>query len=141
MHPEVRQDHPGKCPKCAMALEPGHEVELKDPVCQMTVTNQSPHSLEHKGQHYYFCSGSCKNKFAVDPDKYLAISVAHGNESSNADAEAPEGTMFTCPMHPEIRQDHPGNCPKCGMALEPEMPTLEDEDNPELADFRRRGIP
>jgi P-type Cu+ transporter len=54
-------------------------------------------------------------------------------------AEAsPAGTLYTCPMHPEIRQDHPGNCPKCGMALEPVMPSLEEGENPELADFRRR---
>jgi Cu+-exporting ATPase len=46
--------------------------------------------------------------------------------------------MFTCPMHPEVRQDHPGACPKCGMALEPEMPSAEEGDNPELVDFRRR---
>ncbi|MEO6186055.1 MAG: copper-translocating P-type ATPase, partial [Steroidobacteraceae bacterium] len=53
-------------------------------------------------------------------------------------APAPAGTMYICPMHPEVRQDHPGACPKCGMALEPEMPSLEDDENPELADFRRR---
>src|SRR4051812_31031853 len=49
-----------------------------------------------------------------------------------------EGAIYTCPMHPEIRQDHPGNCPKCGMALEPEMPSLDESENPELVDFRRR---
>ena len=61
--------------------------------------------------------------------------VAPGKD---ADATAPEGTIYTCPMHPEIRQPAPGNCPKCGMTLEPVMPSLEDEENPELADFRRR---
>lgn len=139
MHPEVQQDHPGTCTKCGMALEPDGEPDLKDLVCGMTVTDQSSHHVEHEGHKYYFCSEGCKNKFSADPEKYLA--KANGQDSgadSHPAVEAPEGTMYTCPMHPEIRQDHPGNCPKCGMALEPEMPSLEDEDNPELADFRRR---
>ena len=53
-------------------------------------------------------------------------------------APLPVGTVYTCPMHPEIRQPHPGNCPKCGMTLEPVMPEAEEQDNPELADFQRR---
>src|SRR5690606_1599190 len=61
-----------------------------------------------------------------------------GHGAPAAQAPQPPGTIFTCPMHPEVRQDHPGTCPKCGMALEPEMPSLEEEDNPELTDFRRR---
>ncbi len=69
----------------------------------------------------------------------------HGHHHDHADggakpasADAPPGTIYTCPMHPEVRQDHPGSCPKCGMALEPELPSLEEHDNPELIDFRRR---
>jgi Cu+-exporting ATPase len=63
----------------------------------------------------------------------------HGSPDSASAAEAaPPGTVYTCPMHPEVRQDHPGNCPKCGMTLEPVLPTLDDDENPELADFRRR---
>lgn len=108
--------------------------ELKDVVCGMTVTEDSPHHLEHEGQTYYFCGAGCKNKFAADPDKYLHTDHQPGIPSE----PAPEGTMHTCPMHPEIRQDHPGTCPKCGMALEPEMPSLDDEENPELIDFRQR---
>ncbi|MCQ9617308.1 heavy metal translocating P-type ATPase [Paenalcaligenes niemegkensis] len=104
---------------------------LKDPVCGMSVTEQSPHHLEHDGQPFYFCSTGCQIKFSADPAKYLKQPNGQHTEV------AAQGTIYTCPMHPEIRQDHPGNCPKCGMALEPLMPTLDD-DNPELADFSRR---
>lgn len=97
------------------------------------MTEQSPHHLEHDGQPFYFCSTSCQTKFSADPAKYLSKSQSSGQSTQ---AVAP-GTIYTCPMHPEIRRDHPGNCPKCGMALEPLMPTLDD-DNPELADFSRR---
>ena len=110
---------------------------LKDPVCGMAVTESSPHHLEHGGRTYYFCSSKCQAKFAADPAKF----VGPGNAAPVPAAAAPEavaGTVYTCPMHPEIRQDHPGNCPKCGMALEPELPTLEGEENPELVDFQRR---
>jgi len=120
--------HPAHNTAPATAVEPG----LKDPVCGMSVTPQSPHSLQHEGKPVYFCSAGCKAKFAADPAKY----------STPPEARAPEaavpGTLYTCPMHPEIRQDHPGTCPKCGMALEPEMPSLDDEESPELTDFRRR---
>ena len=120
--------HPAHNTAPATAVEPG----LKDPVCGMSVTPQSPHSLQHEGKPVYFCSAGCKAKFAADPAKY----------STPPEARAPEaavpGTIYTCPMHPEIRQDHPGACPKCGMALEPEMPSLDDEESPELTDFRRR---
>jgi Cu+-exporting ATPase len=107
---------------------------LKDPVCGMEVTAQSPHHVEHEGRPYYFCSARCKSRFAESPEKYLP------DRAAARQREVPQapGTIYTCPMHPEIRQDHPGNCPKCGMALEPVMPTLEDDENPELADFRRR---
>lgn len=57
---------------------------------------------------------------------------------SPVDSKPTAGTIYTCPMHPEVRQDHPGNCPKCGMTLEPELPKLEDDDNLELRDFSRR---
>ncbi|MGH6641022.1 MAG: heavy metal translocating P-type ATPase [Polaromonas sp.] len=127
--------------------EPGHhdhlhdqpeqptESELKDPVCGMTVTERSPHHLELEGMPYYFCSAGCQSKFSANPGKYTA------EQKPAADAATPPpapGTTYTCPMHPEIRQDHPGNCPKCGMSLEPVMPSLDDGDNPELADFTRR---
>ncbi len=101
----------------------------------MSVTERSPHSHLHDGHAVYFCSAGCKAKFIADPDKYLSPASA----TPTAPAPPPAGTTYTCPMHPEIRQDHPGACPKCGMALEPLLPSLEgDDDNPELRDFTRR---
>jgi P-type Cu+ transporter len=107
---------------------------LKDPVCGMTVSTDSPNQAEHAGRPYWFCSAGCRTKFLAQPQKYLAP-VAPPAESTPA---AAAGTIYTCPMHPEIRQDHPGDCPKCGMTLEPALPSLDDEANPELADFTRR---
>lgn len=108
---------------------------LKDAVCGMTVTVEAKHSHEHEGHTFYFCSAGCKTKFSIEPHKYLASTSSTIEPTSNA---APAGTVYTCPMHPEIKQDHPGDCPKCGMALEPELPSLDEEDNPELLDFRHR---
>ncbi|HEY5762632.1 MAG TPA: heavy metal translocating P-type ATPase [Rhodocyclaceae bacterium] len=108
---------------------------LKDPVCGMTVTEQSAHRAEHAGRPYYFCGAKCLSKFAADPARYAGDSVVSPDIGA---AAQPDGTIYTCPMHPEIRQDHPGDCPKCGMSLEPELPTLEEQENPELIDFTRR---
>ncbi|MBX9869784.1 MAG: HAD-IC family P-type ATPase, partial [Burkholderiaceae bacterium] len=105
---------------------------LKDPVCGMKVTPQSTYQFNFQQQDYFFCCAGCQTKFAADPQKYLAPKAAP------ADIEVADGQMYTCPMHPEIRQDHQGTCPKCGMALEPEMPSLDDAENPELTDFRHR---
>ena len=111
---------------------------LKDPVCGMTVTDQSPHLFNYKGSPVYFCSARCKTKFSAHPEKYFATD--HGSEVLKtkpvSSDDAPTRTVYTCPMHPEIRQYHAGACPRCGMALEPEMPSLEDSDRPELADFK-----
>ena len=104
---------------------------MQDPVCGMTVTEKSVHAHTHSGISYYFCSAGCKTKFAADPLKYLAP-----QETSPPAPVA--GAIYTCPMHPEVRQDHPGSCPHCGMALEPEMPSLDEAENPELVDFRHR---
>jgi Cu+-exporting ATPase len=107
------------------------EVTVRDPVCGMTVNPAtSKHRFDYRGETFHFCSAGCKTRFSADPKVSL--------ERRAPEADAPEGTIYTCPMHPEIRQDHPGVCPKCGMALEPEMPALDDEENPELRDFRRR---
>ncbi len=105
---------------------------LKDPVCGMTVSADSRFQAEHAGARYYFCSASCQQKFEADPGKYAAP------PEPPAAQPAAEGTIYTCPMHPEIRQEHPGNCPKCGMALEPLLPELDEGENPELVDFRHR---
>lgn len=110
--------------------------QLNDPVCGMPVTTQSVHRLEHSGQSYFFCSARCREKFVVAPEKYLK--PASQEKAPGVIEIKSAGTIFTCPMHPEIRQDHPGHCPKCGMALEPAMPSLDDGENPELKDFQRR---
>ncbi len=111
MHPEIRKDHPGRCPKCQMLLVPeGAPIQ----------------GHQHGHQHGHVHGES--------PVPHAA--------SAHVDAPiepppAPAGTVYTCPMHPEVRQDHPGNCPKCGMTLEPIIP-LDEEDNHELRDFQRR---
>ena len=107
--------------------------EAKDPVCGMTVDPATtPHRHTHHGQTYFFCSAGCRTKFAAEPAKYLDASA---RESA---APAPAGTIYTCPMHPEIRQEGPGACPICGMALEPEMPAADAGPNVELIDMTRR---
>ncbi len=103
----------------------------RDPVCGMTVDpHKTPHRHQYAGRTYYFCSGGCKTKFAADPQKYLG--------PAQPSAPVPEGTIYTCPMHPQIRQIGPGSCPICGMALEPELATADTGPNPELVDMSRR---
>jgi len=103
-----------------------------DPVCGMYIDpGTSQHSAEHNGKRYHFCSSGCQKKFVGDPQRYLS-----GNTRSKEGA--PEGTIYTCPMHPQIRQVGPGVCPICGMALEPEIVTAEAGPNVELIDMRRR---
>jgi Cu+-exporting ATPase len=105
----------------------------RDPVCGMAVDPaKTSHHAEHDGQSYHFCSAGCRQKFLSDPGKYL--------NSVMEDIAPPslEGSIWTCPMHPQIRQPVPGSCPICGMALEPEAPTLDDAPNPELVDFTHR---
>src|SRR5258708_6270736 len=107
---------------------------VRDPVCGMTV---DPHTTAHRqsfaGHTYYFCSAGCRAKFAADPRKYLATQA-----SGPPSPQVPEGTIYTCPMHPEIRQAGPGSCPICGMALEPVLVTARAGPNPELTDMTRR---
>ncbi len=101
-----------------------------DPVCGMTVDPaKTPHHAEHLGAAYHFCSAGCRTKFTADPDRYL---------HPKAGEPVPAGTIYTCPMHPQIRQEGPGSCPICGMALEPETITADAGPNPEYADMRRR---
>ena len=106
---------------------------LKDPVCGMTVTAESKHHYFFKGLMYYFCSHGCNEKFISSPDKYLDEDARDTLMTASL-----AGAIYTCPMHPQIRQDHPGNCPICGMSLEPLIPKLEEEENPELLSFQRR---
>ena len=112
------------------------EATLRDPVCGMTVDPAtSKHRFDHHDETFHFCSAGCKTKFAADPKKYL-------ESAEKAKADVPEGiddgTIYTCPMHPEIRQVGPGSCPICGMALEPDVVSLDAPPNPELADMTRR---
>ncbi len=103
-----------------------------DPVCGMKV---DPHTAKHRAIHggrtYYFCAARCREKFEADPARYL-------EKNEKAAAPVPAGTIYTCPMHPEIRQEGPGSCPICGMALEPLLVSADSGPNPELADMTRR---
>ncbi len=109
-----------------------HDNLARDPVCGMRVDPATAkHRHVHAGETYYFCNPKCREKFIADPAKYLAPMQA-------AAAPVPPGTIYTCPMHPEIRQEGPGSCPICGMALEPEIVTADAAPNPELADMTRR---
>ncbi|MHA1559522.1 MAG: heavy metal translocating P-type ATPase [Alphaproteobacteria bacterium] len=105
---------------------------MKDPVCGMSV---DPHTTKYRADHlgstYYFCCDGCQEMFVADPEKYL-------NPEQRQPAAIPEGTIYTCPMHPEIRQIGPGSCPICGMALEPLIATAEDGPNPEMINMTRR---
>ncbi|MBK1891909.1 heavy metal translocating P-type ATPase [Undibacterium sp. 14-3-2] len=120
---------------------------LTDPVCGMSVTENSNHREEFNGTVYYFCSDKCRSKFVANPAQYAFVNktmahehAAHLHVHGHAVIKSAraDGTIYTCPMHPEIRQDHPGSCPKCGMTLEAVIPELDEDDAPELTDFRRR---
>ncbi|MBY5621434.1 heavy metal translocating P-type ATPase [Rhizobium leguminosarum] len=115
------------------AAAPQDYLSAKDPVCGMTVDRSTAkHFLKANGEKFYFCSAACQAKFEADPEAYR-------NGNRPAAQPAPKGTLYTCPMHPEVVSDRPGDCPKCGMALEPMGIPPEDEGpNPELVDFIRR---
>ena len=115
---------------CAAKTAPG-AATVKDPVCGMSVDPATTaHRASHDDQDYFFCSAGCRTKFVADPQRYLNPGVEA--------APAIPGAIYTCPMHPEIRQEGPGSCPICGMALEPETVTSEALPNHELTDFTRR---
>ncbi|MCY0916216.1 heavy metal translocating P-type ATPase [Massilia antarctica] len=125
------QDEPEQSAQEQISVATDNEDKpFTDPVCGMKVRANPEKTVAYAGTDYHFCSAGCVTKFKADPNRYLNPQAAA--------APSPEGTIFTCPMHPEIRQPTPGNCPKCGMALEPEMPSLDDTENPELVDFKRR---
>lgn len=116
---------------------PEHSAKSKsfvDPVCGMKVGPNLEREITFRGELYHFCSTKCMVKFKGAPEIYL--DGVHQEAASTA--AVPAGTVFTCPMHPKIRQPTPGACPICGMALEPEMPSLDEADSPELVDFRHR---
>ncbi|HMM65097.1 MAG TPA: HAD-IC family P-type ATPase, partial [Mesorhizobium sp.] len=122
------------CEGCRRKFEAAPEDYLTavDPVCGMKVDRASArHFLRHEGEKFYFCSARCREKFEAEPHAWLA--------GRPAPEPMPAGTQYTCPMHPEIVRDKPGDCPICGMALEPMgVPTGEEGPNPELVDFTRR---
>jgi Cu+-exporting ATPase len=104
-----------------------------DPVCGMKVKRETAkHRFEYRGQEYLFCGGRCRERFQADPEKFLK---PKGPETEPA---VPAGTIYTCPMDPEVRQVGPGTCPICGMALEPEQVSLDQGPDPELIDMTRR---
>jgi Cu+-exporting ATPase len=140
---EMRMTGPDKSSCCgghAAGSHGGHASQaasegaaVKDPVCGMTVEPATAkHQAEHGGGSFYFCSAGCRAKFIADPDKYLKPRAAEPQKPAVAQA------IYTCPMHPQIRQAGPGACPICGMALEPVIVTSTTGPNPELADMSHR---
>ncbi len=116
-----------------LAVEPVATIEetARDPVCGMSVDRAGArHTVRHGGQTFYFCCARCRERFAAAPEDFLG--------ERPAPEPAPEGSLYTCPMDPEILQASPGDCPICGMALEPMMPVAEEGPSPELRDLRRR---
>jgi Cu+-exporting ATPase len=130
--------------------------DILDPVCGMRVGSDAP-TLAWQGTVFHFCSTHCLDKFRLEPERYAARPADaapaardatasthhqhhehHGQQDQVPTAPVAPGTVYTCPMHPQIRQDKPGNCPICGMALEPLLPLEAEEDNAELKDFSRR---
>ncbi len=124
----THQDHIGHGHR---AHDAGGKMAV-DPVCGMTVDPAfTAHHAEYKGEAFHFCSAGCRTKFVADPAGYI-------DRVQAPEPPAAPGTIYTCPMHPEIRQVGPGSCPICGMALEPETVTADSGPNPELADMTRR---
>jgi P-type Cu+ transporter len=127
-------DHASAAHACcggAAGNRPHDTVPATDPVCGMKVDPATAkHRFSYRGQDYLFCGGRCRERFEADPEKFLA-------PRAPAPA-APAGAIYTCPMHPEVRQVGPGSCPICGMALEPEQVSLDDGPDPELIDMTRR---
>jgi len=133
--PVRRQAQPpaGKSACCGEHAPASGAATAIDPVCGMKVDPvSSKQQAEFDATTYHFCSARCHDRFVADPTRYLSP------QPQAPAAPAVSGAVYTCPMHPQIRQDHPGACPICGMALEPELPSLQEDDNPELRDFSRR---
>ncbi len=126
-----RRDVARPTPLQAVTGSPTFKAMAKDPVCGMSVdAATTKHTVAHGGTTYVFCSARCREKFQADPARYVTPATAA--------PAAPAGTIYTCPMHPQIRLPAPGSCPICGMALEPLAPTTETGPNPELVDMTRR---
>jgi len=118
-----------------MEAGPASAQVIEDPVCGMQVNPATAqHRADHRGKTYFFCSAECHGKFEANPSAYVATDAT----ATVPAKEQPEGVIYTCPMHPQIRQVGPGNCPICGMALEPEVTTGETGPSAELLDMTRR---
>ena len=138
----TQHDHGKQGSSCCQSGGHGHDAPRHDgaatkreidPVCGMGVDPlTAKHRHTHAGRTYYFCAARCREKFASNPDQYL------DPKQADPPPAAPPGAIYTCPMHPEVRQVGPGSCPICGMALEPEVATADAAPNPELTDFTRR---
>jgi len=129
------QSHPGAAHAHHDHGQPGADKVI-DVVCGMQVSKTTAHRAQHDGRDFYFCSDGCRKKFIADPNRYATAgdqkhhaSHDHHGGGHKPAREVAEGTIYTCPMHPEIRQVGPGSCPICGMALEPLMPTDEEDDS------------
>src|SRR6266851_1481193 len=134
-HTHTHASVPSRGPSSLNNVPP---ADILDPVCGMRVDPETaPASFDHGGKTYYFCNPSCAEKFAANPGHFLQTvpSVHHMGSSAPPPGAKVE---YTCPMHPEVVSDHPGSCPKCGMALEPRNLSLEEGPNPEWADMTRR---
>jgi len=141
-HGRSAHDHAG-CE--AREKLPPVDTKAIDPVCGMEVSCNSSHAAVHQGQRFVFCCDGCRQKFVTHPDQYFKKQVNRAASCCHSTVSQPEkkntvssnNAIYTCPMHPEVRQVGPGACPKCGMALEPEMPAAE-EDNSELRSVQRK---
>jgi Cu+-exporting ATPase len=121
-------------PKQQKQPEPAAAAGAIDPVCGMTVNPvTAKHRFTYKGRDYFFCAARCRERFEAEPEKFL-----QPKQQKQSEPAAPAGAIYTCPMHPEVRQVGPGSCPICGMALEPEQVSLDDAPDPELTDMTRR---
>lgn len=132
---EQKNNHHHDHAHCHSGMGHNHKENVAiDPVCGMEVDTNFPKGGKSlfEGNEYFFCNPKCKAKFEANPHEYL-----HKKDLAPV-TEADLEKIYTCPMHPEIRQKGPGNCPICGMALEPEEVSLDEEENPELVDFTRR---
>jgi Cu+-exporting ATPase len=118
---------------------PDDRAKVKDPVCGMMVDpERTEHHADHHGETFHFCSARCHDKFVAAPEQYLKPEAKPAAPEKAGQASPQKGVIYTCPMHPEIRQEGPGNCPICGMALEPVGASVEEGPNPELVDMTRR---
>jgi P-type Cu+ transporter len=127
---------------------PGVGATEIDPVCGMAVDPaRAKATVAHLGKTFYFCCSGCAETFRADPAKYLLAKVPNAaplvqlgtaQPRPSVSPHAAKASVYVCPMDPEVREDHPGACPKCGMALEPEIPTADEGENPELVSMTRR---